>query len=270
MTITIYLLRHTRLRPKQQWTYQWVEGHQADRYGDQQLDKYGLLNDAMDKLANQYREETKCMDLPPQQIISDQEWSIWLANRKITADTLNTVRLRIQETEMSKWLAAPRKNGREPRLRLTRQQLINTKAITDSWKDILHGQRKWLTKMSQRFVPVGKNMHRWGFWTNSRCPACHQNSDDEEHLFKLPDQKSKDIPTEAPRVLQQRLQRCKTEPLLQDSILQKVQQYTCLAPRTELEIDDNDIRITTYRQDAIGWHNFLVGQTARQFEAIQQ
>jgi hypothetical protein len=53
-------------------------------------------------------------------------------------------------------------------------------------------------------------------------------------------------------------------------ILQKVQQYTCLARRTELEIDDNDIRITTYRQDAIGWHNFLVGQTARQFEAIQQ
>jgi hypothetical protein len=72
--------------------------------------------------------------------ISDQEWSIWIADRKITGDTLNTVRQHIQETEMSKWLAAPRKNGREPRLSLTRQQLINTKAITDSWKDILHGQ----------------------------------------------------------------------------------------------------------------------------------
>jgi hypothetical protein len=45
-----------------------VEGHQADQYGNQQLDKYGLLNDEMDKLANQYREETKHMNLPPQQI----------------------------------------------------------------------------------------------------------------------------------------------------------------------------------------------------------
>jgi hypothetical protein len=250
--------------------YQWVEGHQADRYGTKKLDKYGLLNDAMDKLAKQYWEATKNMNLPPQQIISDQEWSIWIANRKITGDTLNTVRRHIQETEMSKWLAAPRKHGREPRLSLTLQQLINTKAITDSWKDILHGQRKWLTKMCQRFAPVGKNMHRWGFWTNSRCPACHRDNEDEDHLFKCPDQKSKYICTEATRVLQQCLQRCKTEPLLRDTILQKVQQYTGLAPRTELEIDDNDIRTAIHSQGTIGWHNFLLGQTARQFEAIQQ
>jgi hypothetical protein len=51
------------------------------------------------------------MNLPQQQIISDQEWSIWIADQKITGDTLNTVRRHIQETEMSKWLAAPRKNG---------------------------------------------------------------------------------------------------------------------------------------------------------------
>jgi hypothetical protein len=116
-----------------------MEGHQADRYGDQQLDKYGLLNDEMDKLVNQYREETRHMNLSPQQIISGQEWGIWIANQKITGDTLNTVRQHIKETDMSKWLAAPRKNGREPRLSLTRQQLIITKAITNSWKDILHG-----------------------------------------------------------------------------------------------------------------------------------
>jgi hypothetical protein len=115
-----------------------VEGHQADRYGNQQLDKYGLLNDEMDKLANQYQEEIKHMNLTPQHIISDQEWIIWIVDQKITGYTLNTVRQRLQETEMSQWLAAPRKNGREPRLSLTRQQLINTKSITDAWEDILH------------------------------------------------------------------------------------------------------------------------------------
>jgi hypothetical protein len=123
--------------------YQWVEGNQAERCGTQQLDKYGLLNGLMDKLAKQYWKATKNMNSPPQQIISNHRWSIWAANQqRITGDTLNTVRRHIQETEMSKWLAAPRKQGREPTLSLTRQQLINTEAITDSWKDILHGQRK--------------------------------------------------------------------------------------------------------------------------------
>jgi hypothetical protein len=194
-------------------------------YGNQQLDKYGLLNDEMDKLANQYREETRHMNLTPQQIISDQEWSIWIADQKITGDTLNTVTRHIQETEISTWLAAPRKNGREPRLSLMRQQLINTKEITDLWKDILHGNRKWLTKMSQRFAPVGRNMHRWGFWTNSRCPACHQDNEDEDNLFKCPDLQCKDVRKEAISVLRQQLQKCRTEPLLQDMIIQKDQQY---------------------------------------------
>ena len=104
------------------------------------------------------------MNLTPKQNISDQEWSIWIVDQKITGDTLNTVRRHIQETEVSKWLAAPRKNGREPRLSLTRQQLINTKAITNSWKDILHGQRKWLTKMSQ---------HQTQDWQQQTMHHCH-------------------------------------------------------------------------------------------------
>jgi hypothetical protein len=75
------------------------------------------------------------MNSPPQQIISDQEWSVWINNWKITGDTLNIVGKHIQETAMSEWLAAPRKHGSEPRLNLTQQQLINPTAIIDSWKD---------------------------------------------------------------------------------------------------------------------------------------
>jgi len=109
------------------------EGHQAERYNNQQLDKKGLLNDTMDKLANQYREETKDRNSPPQQIVSDNEWSIRINNRYITGDNLNTVRKHIQETEMSKWLGADREHGRKPRLSLRCQQLINTTAIADAW-----------------------------------------------------------------------------------------------------------------------------------------
>jgi hypothetical protein len=45
-------------------------------------------------------------------------------------------------------------------------------------------------------------------------------------------------------------------------ILQKVQQYAGLVPRTELKIDDNEIRTAIYSCGTIGWHNFLLGQTA--------
>jgi hypothetical protein len=79
---------------------------------------------------------------------------------------------------------------------VNRQQLINTTAIADTWKDILHGNRKWFTKMSQKFAPVGKNIHRWGFWTNSPCPCCHQHHEDKEHLFNCTYQKCGDIQSE--------------------------------------------------------------------------
>jgi hypothetical protein len=50
----------------------------------------------------------------------------------------------------------------------------------------------------------------------------------------------------------------------------KMQQYTGLVPRTDLEIDDNEICTAIHSQGTIGWHNFLLGQTAIQFEAIHQ
>jgi hypothetical protein len=53
-------------------------------------------------------------------------------------------------------------------------------------------------------------------------------------------------------------------------ILQKIQQYTGLARRTDQEIDDNEIRTAIHSQGTIGWHNCLLRQIARQFEAIQQ
>jgi hypothetical protein len=53
-------------------------------------------------------------------------------------------------------------------------------------------------------------------------------------------------------------------------ILQKVHQYAGLVPRTELEIEDNEICTAIHSQGTIGWHNFFLGQTAKQFEAIQQ
>jgi hypothetical protein len=80
-----------KTQPTLDVVFRWVEGHQGERYENQQMDKHSLLNDAMDKLANQYREETEDRNSPPQQIVSDHEWSVWINNRKITGDTLNTV-----------------------------------------------------------------------------------------------------------------------------------------------------------------------------------
>jgi hypothetical protein len=65
-------VNNIKTKPTINVVYQWVEGHQVERYGNQQLDKYGLLNNAIDKLAKQYWDKTKDMISPPQQIISNQ------------------------------------------------------------------------------------------------------------------------------------------------------------------------------------------------------
>jgi hypothetical protein len=95
-------------------------------------------------------------------------------------------------------LAAAGKKWQRTRISITQQQLVNTTAIAHSCKDILHGgQWKWFTKISQRFAPVRKNIHRWVFWTNSHCPGCHQDNEDEEHIFKCAHRKCKNIWLEA-------------------------------------------------------------------------
>jgi hypothetical protein len=43
-----------------------------------------------------------------------------------------------------------------------------------------------------------------------------------------------------------------------------------LSSQSGTEIEDNRLCIAIGRQGDIGWHNFLLGQTARHFEAIQQ
>jgi hypothetical protein len=104
-----------------------------------------------------------------------------------------------------------------------------------------------LTKMSQRFAPVKKNMHRWGFWTNSRCPACHQDNEDEDHLVKCPDQQCKDVRKEAISVLRQRLQKCKTEPLLEHSLtLFRINCSQSSQPSTSLVYSDLFLAFTNF------------------------
>jgi hypothetical protein len=108
----------------------------VERNNNQQQDKFGLLNDAKDKIAKQWWDETKDMKLPPQQIISDHEWNIWINNRKITGDTLNMVRRHIQETKMSEWLAADRKHGREPRLSPNHLRTLGETSCMDNGKGL--------------------------------------------------------------------------------------------------------------------------------------
>jgi hypothetical protein len=106
------------------------------------------------------------------------------------------------------------------------QKLIDTRAVANSWKDIMHGQWKWMTKVPQRYSPVRKTMQRWGFWTNSWHPGCHQDSKDEENLFKCTHQRCKDICLEDTQVQPHGVRICKTEPLLRNKIIEKVQQHT--------------------------------------------
>jgi hypothetical protein len=58
--------------------------------------------------------------------------------------------------------------------------------------------------------------------------------------------------------------------LLRDAFIQKVQHYTGLRSLADMEIKDSSLRIAMAHQDAIGWHNFLLRQKARQLERIQQ
>jgi hypothetical protein len=71
-------------------------------------------------------------------------------------------------------------------------------------------------------------------------------------------------------MLRQQLQSCKTEPILLDTIIQKVQQHVGLSSQSGREIEDYSLHIAIGHQGDTEWRNFLLGQTARHFEAVQQ
>jgi hypothetical protein len=123
-------------KPTLNGIYKWVEGHQNDRYRNKTPDNYALLNEDMDNLAKQYWEERRELTQPPHRSFQTGNGAYGLTIRK--PQGILSMLSNIQESEMSEWLATDRTNGREPRLCITRQQLINTKAIADSWKHIMH------------------------------------------------------------------------------------------------------------------------------------
>jgi hypothetical protein len=100
-------------------------------------------------------------------------------------------------------------------------------------------------------------MHRWAFWTNSQCPGCHQDNEDEEHLFQCTHQRCRDTRLEATQVLRQCLQMCKTEPLLRDTIIQKAKHHVGLSSLSGMEIDDNCLRIAVHLSHSLIFSHFV-------------
>jgi len=47
-------------------------------------------------------------------------------------------------------------------------------------------KRQWVSKLSARFLPDGKNMQCWGQWPIAKCPQCTCPMEDKEHIFKCP------------------------------------------------------------------------------------
>ena len=75
-----HMIRESPLK----WTAEWVEGHQDDL--GLELDRFALLNCAMDKLANTYRMKILQSDpayVAPQIDIAMEGWNIWCGNEKL-------------------------------------------------------------------------------------------------------------------------------------------------------------------------------------------
>jgi len=45
-------------------------------------------------------------------------------------------------------------------------------------------RRIWMTKWVTGWLPLGKNMKHWGFWTTDLCPECQQPESNPSHLFQ--------------------------------------------------------------------------------------
>jgi len=57
-------------------------------------------------------------------------------------------------------------------------------------KSLPISRRVWMTKWVTGWLPVAKNMQRWGMWDTAVCPVCQTSVEDTAHLTSCPVSKS--------------------------------------------------------------------------------
>jgi hypothetical protein len=242
-------------------TYRHVEGHQREKYPGQPLDSWALLNDDMDTLAKAYWLLCDRKHTPFSQSVCQDEWAVWIGDEKICKNFKQGIRDKIQKDRLEKWWTMTKK------LTEGQIQLIDFAAARQAWKNVWPARRRYVSKFSTNYSPVGRNMRRWRFWKTNQCPRCLAPNETCNHVLQCMDPRAATTRQVAFASLSQRMDDIKTAPLIQGALLTALK---CWIAATVIPTDFTaEIQSALDQQHTLGWDHFVRGRIAIQWQTVQ-
>ena len=146
---------------------------------------------------------------------------------------------------------------------------INWQASKVALKDMPRGSRRFHAKHASRHCAVGKMMKLRKQWTHSMCPQCGIPEETTVHVSQCPAEKSQAVWEVSMAKLQEDLVALDTEPALLQQLMSHLRAWHSGAQLPAPPFR-RKLAQALMAQGGIGWHNFLLGRVARQFETLQQ
>ena len=239
----------------------WVEGHQDNYSRDpSRLDLWARLNIEMDSLAKLFWEDSVGRQ-DRQHRIHGETHFISVRGNKI-GSSLATGLYSACEGHKLKNYWQERKNIPAHRI-----SSINWAACAGAARLLGIGLRFWKTKHVTGIFANGKWMHRWKFWTHSKCPRCGEPNEDSSHIVRCP--AVSPLWSQVVEPLESWFTKNSTPPDVSAVILEYIHAWrTRTPPRINLDRCAPDLATALSIQTDIGWGLFLEGFVATEWAAV--
>ena len=242
--------------------HKWVEGHQCERVADQPA----RMNREVDSLAKYHL--TNCILNPRTQANiqpGQNHWYVEIEGIRIVKSFTKTITRMFHKRELFSYLCESDSQNRYI------VQSTDWEAIRLASKSYTTNEKLWSSKLASGFVPVGKNMAKWGMWPNNICKRCGLVTEDILHLYTCPSVRAKEERTSAIKNLIEWMESVQTSPFIMMIFIDTLSAENGMKFSTQCPaVSHSSIVAAAYDQDQLGFRNFITGRISKKWSVAQQ
>ena len=242
--------------------HKWVEGHQCELV----MDQPARMNREVDSLAKYHL--SNCIQNPRTQAnISPgcNHWFVEIDGIRIVKSFTKTITNMFHRRELFSYFKQSENQNKHI------VQSTDWEAIRLASKTYTTNEKLWASKLASGFVPVGKNMARWGMWPNNRCKRCGLCTEDIYHLYTCPAVRAKQEREAAIRTLIDWMESVNTSPFIMMTFIDTLKAENGTSFRGQCPaVSHSSIVAAAIDQDRLGFRNFVTGRISKKWSLAQQ
>ena len=254
--------RNAMMRCPVKWRQIHIKGHQ-DADPEAVLDRWALLNIAMDEKAKAlWHEKSKGTEVRSYQIFGEP-WALWIGKRKISNNISEEIVNHVAgEQAMEYWSRKNRFQGGSP-------DDIDWDIVQATMKAQSRNRRHWVVKHATGFCGVNKMMHRWKLRDSNKCPRCEE-VETTEHVLKCTGEGANVVWDKSVMELRKWLRDQGTLPNFTDLICDRLSSWRYGTTYSVIPSNCPGLKRTVEQQEKLGWRCFLEGFPAKGWAEIQE